>query len=151
MESACFAELWPDAGTLSTIASLIAAFGGSMLFFRIEREIKMHGDGQINWIPWADRLLILATFISLAFVLLPLVAAHPLSWTYRRVPAAACAAAITLVATYPFAILAHYRFIFGGNRKGPRYNPEVGERWAVIIGLGLSVATAGWSYSLHSG
>ena len=141
---------WPDTGTLATIASVIAAFCVSMTFFRVQREIQMHGNGEINWIPWADWLLLLASFLSLVCVLLPLVAAHPESWAYQRVPGPACAATIVLVANYPLAILAHYRFILGGGRSGPRNNPEPSERWIVWFALALSFATATWSYPLHA-
>jgi hypothetical protein len=141
---------WPDTGTLSTIAGIIAAFSVSMIFFRVQREIQMHGDGEINWVPWADRLLLLSSFLSLICVLLPLVAAHPSSWAYQRLPGPACAATVVLVAAYPAAILAHYRFILGCGREGERDNPEPAERWIVWFALASSLATAAWSYPLHA-
>src|SRR6266850_2561849 len=96
-----------DTGTLANIASVIAAFGAAMLFFRIQRELEMVGKGQRVWLPWADRLLIAATLLCLLFVILPL-----LSTTTTSLPAAAAAAAAVLVAGYVFALLAHYRIVF---------------------------------------
>lgn len=66
-----------DASSLATIASIISAFGGAMLFFRIQRELAMQGAGEPIWIPWADRLLIAATLISLLLVVVPMRAAGP--------------------------------------------------------------------------
>jgi len=117
-----------DTGTLANIASVIAAFGAAMLFFRIQRELEMVGKGQRVWLPWADRLLIAATLLCLLFVILPL-----LSTTTTSLPAAAAAAAAVLVAGYVFALLAHYRIVFGGRREGPRTNPEPAERFIVIV------------------
>jgi hypothetical protein len=34
---------------------------------------------------------------------------------------------------YIFAILAHYRFLLGKERKGPRTNPEPAEKFVIII------------------
>lgn len=141
---------WPDTGTLSTIAGIIAAFSVSMIFFRVQREIQMHDSGEINWVPWADLLLLLSAFLSLICVLLPLVAAHPSSWAYQRLPSPACAAAVVLVAAYPVAILAHYRFIFGGGRNGPRENPEPSEQRVVLLALLSALTTAAWAYPLHA-
>lgn len=141
---------WPDTGTLSTIASVIAAFSISMIFFRIQREVSMQSKGERNWIPWADCLLLFASFLTLLFVVLPLVAAHPTSWAYKNIPGPACATAIILVAFYPIAILAHYRFIFGNGRTGPRDNPEPGERWTVWIAIIVAIVTAIWSYNLRT-
>jgi hypothetical protein len=61
-----------DASSLATTASIIAAFGIAMLFFRIQRELGMAERGEINWIPWADWLLVGATAVSLLLVILPL-------------------------------------------------------------------------------
>ena len=35
------------------IAAIIAGFGSAMLFFRIERELRMSEEGEVTWIPWA--------------------------------------------------------------------------------------------------
>jgi hypothetical protein len=40
-----------DPGTLSTIASIISAFGAAMLFFRIQRELQMRKSGERVWLP----------------------------------------------------------------------------------------------------
>ena len=140
---------WPDTGTLATIASVIAAFAITMVFFRVQREIHMKGAGEINWIPWADRLLLVACTLALVLVLLPLVAAHPSSWAYQRMPSSACAAAILLVAAYPAALLAHYRFIFRFGDRTQRVNPEPGEMLVVMVALAAALTVAAWVYYLH--
>jgi hypothetical protein len=131
-----------DAGTLATIASIIAAYGSSTLFFRVAREIEMHNQREINWIPCADRMMVGATILSLVLVILPLLLPPPNFWRFSSVPKAAYAAAVTLAAGYPFAILAHYRFLF--SKKSAiecRVNPEPAERWLVLVTVLLAFAT----------
>ena len=142
-------NVWPDSGTLATIASIITAFSVAMLFFRIQRELQMAKEMEINWIPWADWLLFGAAWVSVLFVILPLVAAHPDSPIYRLVPPAASGASSILVVGYTLAILAHYRLIFGGGRTGPRTNPEPGERGVVVATLVAAVAEFLWAFHLH--
>lgn len=134
----------PDSGTLASVASVIAAFGAAMLFFRVQREISMRDHGERNWIPWADWLLVVATVISLLLVILPLVALDPTNRVFKAVPAAACGATAILVAGYPFAILAHYRFILAADRRGARSNPEPPERWLVGATAVLALAVFCW-------
>lgn len=122
----------PDSGTLSSVASVISAFGAAMLFFRVQREITTHEQSEPTWIPWADWLLVVATLFSLLLVIIPLLILDPNGFAFKTLPSAACGGAAVLVAGYPFAILAHYRFIFPGNRTGRRLNPEPPERWIVV-------------------
>ena len=129
----------PDSGTLASVASVIAAFGSAMIFFRVQREISMEEEEEINWIPWADWLLVIATWTCLILVIVPLMLLDPASRVFRVVPAAACAAAAVMVAGYPLAILAHYRFLFARGRTGPRTNPEPAERLIVITAFALAV------------
>ncbi len=117
-----------EASDLLTVASILAAFGSAMLFFRIQRELTMHDRAEIQWIPWADWLLILATLISLLGVILPIFFSAGL-----RLPLAAASAATVLVAGYVIAILAHCRIILGFGRNGPRTNPEPGELVIVLV------------------
>jgi uncharacterized membrane protein len=100
-----------------------------MLFFRIQREVAMHQEGEPVWLPMADWLLVAATLFSLLLVILPLV-----SFSGLRLPAAAAGSAAILVAGYLLAIMAHYRIVFdrerliwGARRTGPRDNPEPSE------------------------
>ena len=131
----------PDAGMLSTVASIISALGGAMLVFRIQREIEMRKAGEITWIPQCDLLLISATEIALLFVLLPsLVISHSSRWMV--LPAAACVTATILMAGYVPAILAHYRLILSGGRSGSRTNPEPSERWIVRLTVTLAICAA---------
>jgi glucan phosphoethanolaminetransferase (alkaline phosphatase superfamily) len=131
-----------DAGTLANIASVIAAFGAAMLFFRIQRELQMRGKGEPVWLPWADWLLVAATLICLLLVIVPIVSTSSLN-----LPAAASASAAILVAGYVFAILAHYRIVFGRNRDGPRSNPEPAELLFVIVATVAAVGVFMWRLS----
>lgn len=88
--------------------------------------------GEINWIPWADWLLVVATVMSLVFVIIPLLLLNPSSLWFKGVPPAAYAAAAILVGGYPFAILAHYRLLFSKG-SGPRTTPEPAERNLVVL------------------
>jgi hypothetical protein len=124
-----------DPGTLSTIASIISAFGAAMLFFRIQRELQMGEKAERVWLPVADWLLVGATLLSLLFVIVPLVI-----FSAHRLPSGASGAAAVLVAGYVFAILAHYRILFGANRSGPRSNPEPSELLFVILSVGCALA-----------
>lgn len=136
----------PDVATLATIASLIAGFGIAMLFFRIQREIEMNNRSERIWIPTADWLLVAATVICLAMVLLPLVSGFFESRTAARVAAASCSGSILLVVGYVFAILAHYRLILGFGRSGPRDNPEPSERVLVMVTCVASISLSTWVF-----
>jgi hypothetical protein len=135
----------PDSGTLSTIASVIAAFGAAMLFFRVQREISMSERGEINWIPVADWLLVVATIVSLLLVIVPLTICDPGTTFFKVVPAASCAGSAILLAGYPFAVLAHYRFILRGKRAGARTNPEPPEAWIVAVTAVAAIGTFAWA------
>ena len=132
-----------DPGAISTTASIISGFGVAMLFFRIQRELQMHEKDEPIWIPWADRLLIGATLISLLLALLPLVASRGFSFA-MRIATAACGGSIVLVAGYVLAILAHYRLLWGRGRIGPRHNPEPAERAVVYSSTSLAVVCTAW-------
>jgi uncharacterized membrane protein len=142
-----------DIGTLGTIASVIAGFGTAILVFRLQRELQMQQETEVQWIPWADRLLILATLIALLLVLLPLVATTNRPGVMAHLPAAGCTAALILVAGYILAILAHYRLFLGAGRRGPRSNPEPAER-VIVLAAGLIALLAFvwvlWHYSIPS-
>jgi hypothetical protein len=125
-------------GILADIASIIAGFGSAMLFFRIERELRMGERNEVTWIPWADRLLVSATLISLLLVIFPLVTLSSRPGILENLPAAGCSAVSIMVAGYIFGILAHYRLIFGKNRSGPRDNPEPAERRLVLLAAALA-------------
>lgn len=122
----------PDDATLATVASVIAGFGAAMLAMRIEREARGQEQGETPWIPWADAALIAAILVSLLLVILPIVAVPSAKGFLSALPRAACAAACILVAGYVLSILAHYRLLFGRQRRGERENPEPAERWWVI-------------------
>ena len=128
----------------TTAASLIGAFGASTLSFRIQRELGARGDGDITWIPWADGLMFVATVASFAVVALLL--AGQREPCVNRWSAGTLAASAVLAASYPPAILAHYRLLGGKGRQGPRANPEPLERWITIVAGFLAVGVAVLAY-----
>ena len=67
----------PDPAILATVASIISALGAAMLFFRIQRELKVTEQNEDIRIPWADWLLIGAALTSLILVILPIMAIGP--------------------------------------------------------------------------
>ncbi len=142
--------IWPDSETLATIASVIGGFAVSMLVFRISRELKMKEKGEPNWIPCADWLMIGAALLSLVCVILPLVAVPHTSAFHNLIPPAACAAAAVLVAGYVFAILAHYRLILRGKRRGLRDNPERPEGIIVCVTVLVAISVGVWTLFIHS-
>jgi len=139
-------KLVPTAGSLLTVGSVIAGFGVAMLFFRIQRELHMHRKGERIWIPWADWLLTSATVLALLVILLPILLLGPETLVARSLATAAGSASVIMVSGYVFAILAHYRLIFGRKRKGSRENPEPAEAGVVVTSIILAVAAAITSY-----
>lgn len=139
-----------DPGALAAVASIIAAFGVAMLFFRIQRELQMQEEHEINWIPWADWLLVGATILSLFLVILPMLVLRGPASRWALLPPSAAASAAILVAGYMPAILAHYRFILGGRRQGPRINPEPAERLVVVLASVVAVAAGIGVFILRS-
>jgi len=129
----------PDPSILATVASIISAFGAAMLFFRIQRELKVTQQNEDIWIPWADWLLIAATVTSLILVILPIVTLGPESKLVMKVSIAGCSASTALVAGYIFSVLAHYRLLFGKNRLGARENPEPAEKVLVRVTIVVAV------------
>jgi hypothetical protein len=129
-----------DQSTLVTVAALIAGFGSAVLVFRIQREVDMAAKGETTWVPWADRLIITATLLALVFGIFPFVSGFVVTPIANALAMAASSGAVVLLFGYVFAILAHYRLIFGGGRTGPRDNPEPAERW--IIWLTVIVAAS---------
>jgi hypothetical protein len=131
-----------DPGVLGTVASITVGFGITVLFFRIDRELRMHQRGERIWIPWADWLLLSATIGSIVAVLLPLVLFPESRALGVRLPTAGCAASLVSLAGYVLGILAHYRLLFGSRRSGPRHNPEPSERLIVVLTLLAAIGVA---------
>lgn len=59
----------PNAETLATVGSIIAAAGLTALFFRVAREIRMKEARKPYRIAGADWLLIAATEVAIIFAL----------------------------------------------------------------------------------
>lgn len=114
-------ETWPDSGTIATVASIAAAFAATILVLRIQRELQIRADRVATWIPPADRLL----------------------------PAPFCAAVLVLLTAYPFASLAHYRFVLAKGVTGPRGPAEPGELLVVKIASIASVLAFSWAVDLR--
>ena len=105
----------PDSGTLPSVASVISAFGAAMLFFRVQREFTTHEHSEPTWIPCAHWLLFVATLFSLLLVIIPLLISILTVLHSRRCPRPH-AGRRGVRRGYPSAILAHYRFIFTGDK-----------------------------------
>src|SRR5262245_48512820 len=128
-----------DAGTLLTAASIVGALGTSVLVFRLQRELQVAENGGHTWIPWADRLIIAAISLSFLVVVVLLISRSP---TIIGLASAVVASAAVLGAGYPFAVLAHYRFLRPPINKPQRTNPEGVERHIVIICAVVAVLVA---------
>ena len=136
----------PDVPTLVAIASIVGTVPTAILPFRMQREIDMARRGENTWVPWAERLLLIAAALSLITVLLPMLLGFgALNWVLRG-STAVLAATIILVAGYPLALLAHYRFILSHGRKGPRVNPEPGEYLVVVWTAAAALAVGGFCF-----
>ncbi len=125
-----------------TVASILSGFGISVLMFRIQRELYMqerHPESP-SWLAWADYLVIVATMISLLFVVLPLVALPAPGKKTLAFAAGSCAAASVLLAGYPLAILDHYRIQIGAKREGERNQGEPIEKALVLGAAFIAVA-----------
>ena len=120
-----------DGNILAGVAGGVAAIGVTILIFRIQRELRMHEKGEITWVAFCDWLVIVATIVSLLFVILPVVVGDPA--TQGPLPAAAAALGVILMIGWIPSVLAHYRLILGKNRTGPRTNPEPAEGLLVIL------------------
>jgi hypothetical protein len=129
---------------LLVVGSIIAAFGAATLPVRLQREIEMARRREITWIPWAERLVLCATLLSLVGVIIPLLLFEPTQLSLTTAKAATLLSVVFLAGYVP-AILAHYRLMWSGGRSGPRENPEPSERFVVwitvSIGLFLSIIT----------
>jgi len=126
-----------EMGVVASVASIVVGFGATILVFRIQRELEMRNRGEATWIARADWLIVIATTIAgFAGLILPLSIPQ---LQYTPLPSAACASAVALLVGYVFAILAHYRLIFGRTRSGPRENPEPAESALFWCFLALAV------------
>jgi hypothetical protein len=130
-----------DNSTIAQVASIIAGFGATMLFFRIQRELEMWSKDEPVWMPWADWLLIWATIIALLGAVFPIVTTLSSSVFVTNLARVSCMVATLLLTGYIPSILAHYRIIFGKRRSGPRGNPEPAERILVILTVVAAVMT----------
>ena len=91
----------------------------------------MSEEEETTWVAFCDWLAIVATIVSLLFVILPMVVGDPA--IQGSLPAAAAAMGVVLLIGWIPSVLAHYRLIFGKNRNGPRTNPEPAEGVFVVL------------------
>jgi hypothetical protein len=124
--------------TLVTVAGIVVAFALPVLIFRVQREVDMEAKAERIWLPWADRLLLVAMSVSLVVIALGVVQPHTSQGTYLAMSAVSLGN-LVLIFAYPFAVLAHYRIILGGGRTEPRENPEPWERNLVVVATVLAV------------
>ena len=119
---------------LLSVASILSGFGITVLMFRIQRELQVRErtSDVATWLAWADYLVLAAITLALILVVLPLVTI-PHVVGVLAVASASCAAAAILLASYPWAILYHYRIVLGSKRQGQRLPGEPGEKIVVIL------------------
>ena len=160
-----------------SVASILSGFCVSVFVSRIQREVVIMDEAEKsinskfqsthrrrygclinrkpkNWLAWSDYLIIVAIMLSLLLVVLP----HMVSSNVTNNPAllslaaASCAAASILLSAYPFAILDHYRILWGKERKEERMSGEPLERFIVIAALVIAAAVWGvvFSCNIHS-
>src|SRR5262245_16859809 len=86
-----------------TVASILSGFCISVFMFRVQRELRVRdrSPDEPNWLAWADYLVMAAVVISLALVILPLVAIPEPSRFVFSIAAASCGAASILLLAYP--------------------------------------------------
>jgi hypothetical protein len=130
-------EVWVAAAAL--LALQIGAFT-----WRISREIDVaEGSGDINWLPWADRMNMVAMVSSLAVFILPLLAC-PASW-----PEGAFLFSVVLSMGYPFAVASHYDLWHEGKRdieRGKRCGKIAAMVTLLVALLMLILFAAGASF-----
>jgi hypothetical protein len=131
-----------DAANLLTVASVTAGFGIAALVFRIQRELQMAACNETTWVPKADWLLITATLLALLAVILPILMAGQMNSSVVALASIPAVFSVVLLAGYMFAILAHYRLIFGGCRSGPRENPEPAEKKIIVVTITVGTIVA---------
>jgi small-conductance mechanosensitive channel len=120
-----------DAGSILTVASIVAGFGVTVLMFRIQRELDVstenwrqrkpdvESQGLPTWLTVSDFLAIAAVIIALLLAVVPLLRSELVSAGGLSQAAAACSAATVLLAGYVPSILAHYNFLFGLHKQRP--------------------------------
>jgi hypothetical protein len=130
-----------------TVASILTGFCISVFMFRIQRELRVrdqHPDWP-NWLAWADYLIIATMVVSVALVIVPLVAIPSPGRVVYSIAAGSCAAAALLLLAYPFAILDHYRIEIGtwrtrqGESPHERHKGEPIER-IIVVAAGMVAA-----------
>ena len=146
------AHLSPEA--YLTVASILAGFGVTVLMFRIQRELQVVNepdDPQLTWLSWADWLVVGSITLSLIGVVVPLVAvSEPKQWSYA-LAAASCTAASLLLAAYPFAIVDHYRLVWGKTRWRKTMRNKIAEPGAkIIVAIAFIAAIIAFASILYS-
>ena len=128
------------------VAAITAGFGVSVLMFRIQRELTVVNepdDPSLNWLPWADWLILGSISLSLIGVILPLVIFKAPDQLKFSVAAASCAAGTVLLAAYPFAIIDHYRLIWGKRRWRKSMRNVIAEPGEKVIVIAAALIAAG--------
>lgn len=118
---------------LAFIAIGIIGVGIPIILYRIKREADMERRGEITWIAYSDWLVIASIILSTLFTIPLAILPVNLKGILGRILIASSITSLLLLLGYIFGILAHYRLIFGRNRKGPRENPEPVEKIIVDI------------------
>lgn len=140
-----------------SVASILSGFCVAVFVFRIQREVAIidrvenrdstSKEKPENWLAWSDYLIVTSILLSMLLVVLPLMVVHSVNDQLLRLAAASCAASSILLSAYPFAILDHYRILWGKERKEKRLSGEPLERFIVIAALIVAAVVWGIVFS----
>jgi hypothetical protein len=130
-------EVLVGAGEIISASAIVAGFGVTAIMFRIQRELYVYEvlKKKPLWLAWADYLVLTSVALAVFGGTVPLLAVPTIPRSIIGVAAAACVAALVLLAGYVPSILAHYRIELGARREGPHAKGEPLERWFVIGSL----------------
>ena len=93
----------PTLSDFRTAAAVLLGFQLAAFSWRIAREVRMGDRDDTMWLPWCDRVLLVAILLT-GSVLVP----TPLPIEMIR---SCFGAAVILVSTYPIGLAAHYEFL----------------------------------------
>jgi heme/copper-type cytochrome/quinol oxidase subunit 2 len=122
-------------------AAFLIVLESGAFTWRVTREVGMADRGEVNWLPPADVMNLVAMVVAwLGVFVSPIV-----GFRNAKIPPVALGLSIVLFAGYPFALAGHYELW----TKGPRSCPAVYCSTQEIIAISFTATVAalylGWS------
>jgi hypothetical protein len=137
-----------DLKDIWTAAAVLMGFQLATVSWRLNREMDVQlRSGGPNWLPPADYLYLLSLLVTaLGVFVLPILNWIPLPFAERLL-----GISVILFAGYPFALFAHYTFLF----QGPVMMPGLFVTWQEITAIGVTlfisaVYILGWFFERPS-